>query len=253
MSFFDGIDFVVSDAKNAAGAAVAGGGVTMDRDEMTAFLVSRRLGVITVLVCAGTAVLAACSGGTVGGTPSPQTSSTPATSGGAASSSAGATGVPKVQTPLPASVLDGSPCDSALTTDQVAHFVGESKAPERNDNFAAGPACSWFSSGLAGGGISVFYGTKLDTGLGYDYQVNKPDADRWEPTKLQGYPAVALTLKGNNQSATGTCNVSVGIRDDLAFSVSLTLGDNARKRGVDSCEGAKDVANTVLTNLKGRS
>ena len=58
MSFFDGIDFVVSDAKNAAGAvgsavgsaaaavsagaaagaAVAGGGVTMDRDEMTAFL-----------------------------------------------------------------------------------------------------------------------------------------------------------------------------------------------------------------------
>ncbi|HVW40279.1 MAG TPA: hypothetical protein VHC18_02920 [Amycolatopsis sp.] len=58
MSFFDGIDFVVSDAAKAvgsvgsavgsaaqavsagaaAGAAVAGGGVTMDRDEMTAFL-----------------------------------------------------------------------------------------------------------------------------------------------------------------------------------------------------------------------
>ena len=53
MSFFDGIDFFVSDAANtaqvgaaaqavgggaAAGAAVSGGGVTMDRDEMTAFL-----------------------------------------------------------------------------------------------------------------------------------------------------------------------------------------------------------------------
>ena len=51
MSFFDGINFAVSDAGKgvsaaaqavgagaAAGAAVAGGGVTMDRDEMTDFL-----------------------------------------------------------------------------------------------------------------------------------------------------------------------------------------------------------------------
>ena len=51
MSFFDGINFWVSDAANganaaaqavgagaAAGAAVAGSGVTMDRDEMTNFL-----------------------------------------------------------------------------------------------------------------------------------------------------------------------------------------------------------------------
>ena len=51
MSFFDGINFWVSDAANsasaaaqavgagaAAGAAVAGGGVKMDRDEMTNFL-----------------------------------------------------------------------------------------------------------------------------------------------------------------------------------------------------------------------
>ncbi|HVW40578.1 MAG TPA: hypothetical protein VHC18_04435 [Amycolatopsis sp.] len=51
MSFFDGINFVVSDAEKgvasavqavgagaAAGAAAAGGGVTMDRDEMTTFL-----------------------------------------------------------------------------------------------------------------------------------------------------------------------------------------------------------------------
>ena len=51
MSFFDGINFWVSDAANdasaavkavgagaSAGAAVGGGGVTMDRDEMTNFL-----------------------------------------------------------------------------------------------------------------------------------------------------------------------------------------------------------------------
>ncbi|HVW40280.1 MAG TPA: DUF3558 domain-containing protein [Amycolatopsis sp.] len=208
---------------------------------------------ITVLVCAGAGLLAACSSGTVGGTPSPETGSVPTSSSGAVSSSAGTVAVPKVQTPLPVTVLDGSPCDSALTTEQVTHFIGTPNVPERNDTFNAGPACSWSSSGPAGGGISVFYGTKLHNGLGYDYQVNKPEADRWEPANLQGYPAVALTLKGNDQSATGTCNVSVGIRDDLAFSVALTLGDNARKRGVDSCEGAKDVANTVLTNLKGRS
>ena len=87
----------------------------------------------------------------------------------------------------------------------------------------------------------------------YDYRVNKSDAARWEATELQGYPAVAFSLRGFNHNVTGTCSVSVGIRDDLVFGVGLTLSDNARQRGVDSCQGAEDVANTVLTNLKSKS
>ena len=214
---------------------------------------SRRLGVITVLMCAGAGLLAACSGGTVGGTPSPETISAATSSSGAASSSAETPGVPTVQNPLPTNVLDGSPCESALTTEQVVHFVGTPKTPDRNDTFDTGPACTWFSMDGVSGQIEVFYDTKTGGGLDVIYRELKPTSGRWEPTIVQGYPAVASTSKGENQSITGACTVTVGIRDDLTFGVGLTLGDNARKRGVDSCEGAKDVANAVLTNLKGRS
>ena len=137
--------------------------------------------------------------------------------------------------------------------EQVVTFIGTPKTPDRDDNFRAGPVCAWSSIDGVHGQINVYYMTKLHNGLVHDYQINKPDAARWEASELQGYPALAFSLKGFNQSVTGTCSVSVGIRDDLAFGVGLTLSDNARQRGVDSCQGAEDVANTVLTNLKGKS
>ena len=213
---------------------------------------SRRFSAAVAVVCVGAGLLAACSGGTVGGTPSPATGSTSASSSAVASSSASSGGVPKVPSPLSASALDGSPCDSALTTEQVTTFIGTPKTPERTDDFATGPRCTWFSAG-SGGQIGVFYETKIGGGMDVIYRNVKPKSGRWEPTTVQGYPAVAGTDKGMDQSITGTCNVTVGIRDDLVFGVGLSLSDNARKRGVDSCQGAEDIANTVLTNLKGRS
>ncbi|NKQ58147.1 DUF3558 domain-containing protein [Amycolatopsis sp. K13G38] len=214
---------------------------------------TRRFGVFFALVCASAGLLTACAGGKVGGTPSPTTGAMQASSGAAPSSGTGAADVPQVQTPLPATALDGSPCDSALTTEQVVSFIGSPKAPDRQDDFDTGPACTWFSADGVSGQIGVYYETKIGGGMNVIYRNLKPKSGRWEPTTLQGYPAVAGTFKGEDQSITGRCDVTVGIRDDLVFAVGLTLGDNARKRGVDSCEGAKDVANTVLTNLKGRA
>ena len=156
---------------------------------------------------------------------------------------------PKVQTPLPATVLDGGPCDTALTMEQVVTFIGTSKAPQSDDSLPTGPVCTWANASGAGGQIE----TKIGGGWSVAYRNLKGNSDRWEPTSLQGYPAVAATNRGEDQSTTGQCDVTVGIRDDLSFAVSLTLSNNARERGVDSCGGAKDIANTVLTNLKGRS
>lgn len=203
------------------------------------------------LVCAGAGLLAGCSGGTVAGTPTPASGSASASTG-AASSSAGSD-APTVQNPLPESVLDGSPCDSALTTEQVTDFIGTPDAPGRDDGFETGPACNWHSADGVSGGIAVYYATKTGGGLNLVYQNTKPKSARFEASEIQGYPAVAYTGKNDDPSVTGICLVSVGIRDDLTFGVGLTLGDSARKRGVDSCEGAKDVANTVLTSLKGRA
>lgn len=208
-----------------------------------------RLASPIVLVCACAAVLVGCSSGAVPGTP---------TSGGASASSAPASATeapgdaPKVPNPLPASALNGNPCDAALTSDQVTGFIGTTKSPQSRE-IDSGPACTWFSVDGVSGQINVYYNTKVGDGLNAAYQNARPNADRWEPTTVQGYPAVAYTQKGMGQSTTGTCNVFVGIRDDLTFGVGLTVGDNARARGVDSCAGANKVANAVLTNIKGRS
>lgn len=212
---------------------------------------SRQRAIALALVCAGAGLLAGCSGGAVSGSPT-GASSTAAPTTATSSTSSGSV-VPKVQNPLSPSALDGSPCDSALTVQQVTAFIGTSDAPIRNDAADTGPACDWHSSSGISGQISVYYDTKAGGGLGPLYQNTKPQASRWEPTQLQGYPAVAYSTKNFDQSSTGMCLVDVGIRDDLSFGVALTLGDSARKRGMDSCDGATNVANTVLTNLKGRS
>jgi hypothetical protein len=47
--------------------------------------------------------------------------------------------------------------------------------------------------------------------------------------------------------------VTVGISDELAYSVSLTLGDKAAAAGKDACRLGRGVADTVMTNLKARA
>lgn len=211
---------------------------------------NKRWRVIVALVCAGTGLLAACSN--AGSSPTPTTSSAPETSGTALSGTSDPD-VPKVQSPLPATLLAGNPCD-ALTTDQIAHFVGKpEKAPKLDATFVTGPVCTWYGPLRTGGLIQVGYDVKVPHGLADLYHNDKARSARWEPTTLQSYPAVASTGKNEDQRVTGSCNVTVGIRDELTFDVALTLSNGARERGVDSCAGAKDIANTVLTNLKGRS
>jgi Protein of unknown function (DUF3558) len=209
--------------------------------------VNRNLVLSFAVLGVGASLLTGCTSGGVAGTASPVPSSASAATGSAAGD------VPKVQDPLPASVLDGSPCDTALTTAQVDEFIGPPKPAERDNGFVTGPKCSWFSVDGVSGSMSVFYDTKAGGGLSLDYRNTKPQSSRWEPTTLQGYPAVAFNPRGLDQKVTGTCSISVGINDDLTYGVGMTLGDNARKKGTDSCEAAKDVANTVLTNLKGRA
>lgn len=212
-----------------------------------------RLALPIAVACACAGLLVGCSSDPILGTPaSGSTTATTTASTSGAPGPADSGEAPTVQNPLPASVLDGNPCDSALTTEQVASFIGTTKAPQRSD-IATGPQCTWFSVDGVSGQISVYYNTKAGGGLNATYRNVRPDADRWEPMTLQGYPAVATAQKGLSQSTTGACNAFVGISNDLTFGVGLVLGDNARERGVDSCAGVQKVANAVLTNLKGRS
>jgi hypothetical protein len=191
-------------------------------------------------IMAGCLLISACSG----------TPKAPATTTTAPSSTASAdSDVPTVQSPLPTTALDGSPCDSALTSSQVTHFLGQS-TPAKPSDTQLGPLCQWSSASGSGAGITVAYQTESDQGIRLAYQNVQPKAARWKPlASIQGFPAVAYTNSADKRA----CVIVVGVTDELAFSTGLTLGDKAAGEGKDCFDLAPEVADTVLSNLKARA
>ncbi|SEB40291.1 Protein of unknown function [Amycolatopsis tolypomycina] len=191
-------------------------------------------------IMAGGLLVSACNG----------TPKAPASTTTAPSSTASANGdVPTVPSPLPATALDGNPCESALDSSQITQFLGQS-TPAKASDTELGPMCQWSSASGSGAGITVAYQTKSDQGIGLAYQNVKPQAARWEPLDpIQGFPAVAYANVDDKRS----CVVVVGVTGKLAFSTALTLGDKSAAEGKDCFDAAPRVADTVLTNLKARA
>jgi hypothetical protein len=201
----------------------------------------RRILVTTAAAITGMAVLASCTGDRQ--TPG---AATPAPSSSAELPNSGA---PKVDNPLPTKVLEGSPCDSALTEQQLTDYLGQPGAAKPKDS-ELGPMCDWASTSGSGAGILVAFETKTGQGLSLTYKVEKPKASRWvdDLAPVQGYPAVGYVDVG--ASGQRSCVIVVGVADDLAYSVSLVLGSDS---GKDACQLGRGVADTVLTNLKARA
>ncbi|MEV4143312.1 DUF3558 domain-containing protein [Amycolatopsis sp. NPDC049691] len=203
-----------------------------------------RIRVIAAVFAAGTTLLTSCSGKeALSGTPTPALASTPVLPN---------SGAPKVDNPLPAKVLNGNPCDSGLTAEQVQGYLGRTDPPDPKDS-ELGPTCDWASDSGSSAGIFLVYETKTGQGISLTYKNEKPKAKRWvddlEP--IQGYPAVGYVDVGTTDNR--TCVVVVGISDELSYSVSLSIGDSAVQAGKDACQLGRGVADTVLTNLKARA
>jgi len=201
--------------------------------------------VVVISTMVGSAlVLSACTGNRT----APTTSSTPPASTNSAAAVPN-NGAPKVENPLPAKALDGSPCDSALTTAQLKQFLGDTTVPKTSDD-TLGTTCSWSSTSGSGAGFAIAYQTKSDQGISLAYKNVQPKAARWQVLDaVQGYPAVAYSDFDDKRH----CVVVVGISDELAYSVSLTIGDSASAQGKDACTLAPKTADAVMTNLRQRA
>ncbi|WET79653.1 DUF3558 domain-containing protein [Amycolatopsis sp. QT-25] len=200
-------------------------------------------------MAAGTLLLAACDGNRA--TPGTPTAGTNSPTASPSTAGLPHSGAPAVQNPLPAKVLDGSPCDSALTVQQLESFLGEPD-PAKPSTDALGTACRWNAASGSGAGFTVSYQTKSDQGISLAYQSVKSEVARWvELTPIDGYPAIGYG--GNAPGDERHCVVVVGVSDQLAYSVSLSRGDKAGREGKDSCILGRDVAAEVLKNLKGRA
>ncbi|WP_328613226.1 DUF3558 domain-containing protein [Amycolatopsis sp. NBC_00355] len=208
---------------------------------------NRRSLVFPVAVLFGALGLAACT----------DSNKSPATTESSATTSAAElpnSGAPKVENPLPASVLDGSPCDSALTAEQLTGYLGRPGSPLEKEE-TLGPSCTWSSDSGSGAGILVGYETKTGQGISLTYKNEKPKAARWvdDLDPVQGYPTVAYVDTGIDPEHKRSCVITVGVSDELAYSVSLTLGDKAAGEGKDACDLGRGVADTVMTNLKAKA
>ncbi|WP_409466913.1 DUF3558 domain-containing protein [Amycolatopsis sp. GA6-003] len=202
-------------------------------------MTTRRMLTTVLGAVAVVSVAAGCSGGPV---PAPPASS---------SAAAGLphSGAPKVEHPLPASVLSGQPCEQALTPDQLNQIFGTVPQGKPGILAGVGPKCEW-SNLDSGAGLGIYYATLTHQGLSGLYQNTKPQAKVWrELPPIQGFPAVANSTFGSG-TQNGFCQVSVGITDELTVDASLTPSDAKRASGADPCELSARVADLVVTNLK---
>ncbi|MFF0144672.1 DUF3558 domain-containing protein [Amycolatopsis sulphurea] len=183
-------------------------------------------------------VAAACSA-TTAGTPEPGASSSPPTGGSAA---------PKIEHPLPASLIQGNPC-SVLTSAQVNGLFSR---PPTHDAAAkdTGVAKSCFWRDVDRGsliGIQLVYVWKH--GLA-DVYAKRGQGFFKELAPIQGYPIVAYGPADDR--AKGACDVAVGIADNAAFGVGVDVASSAVGKG-DPCDDARKVADLALTTLKGNA
>ncbi|MER6764434.1 MULTISPECIES: DUF3558 domain-containing protein [Amycolatopsis] len=191
------------------------------------------------------ALATACSRGPE---PAPTSAAHPASS---ASSALPHSGAPKVEHPLPASVLAGDPCQTALTEAQVGRII--TTAPPGKPRTAArlGPTCDWHNID-SGAAVRVGYVTEDHQGLSAVYQNSQPKVKVWRPLPpIQGLPAVAFSdFEGIGLNS--TCQVSFGTSDDLSVDVTITLGESKIGK-VDPCGVAAQAAEIVATNLRQRA
>lgn len=197
---------------------------------------------LTLFGAAAIAIVAAgCTGAP---TTTPAIPATPSISGPTLPHS----GAPKVEHPLPASVLSGDPCQQALTPDQVKKVFGSVVPSKRDDLPSLGPACNWTNSDT-GAVLGISYTTQVHDGLSAVYANTKPRASLWkELPPIQGFPAIADVAIGA-EAEKDFCEVSIGIRDDLTADVSLNLG-NTKVGKAAPCDVAAQIADMLVTNLR---
>lgn len=189
----------------------------------------------SALVAVG--ALAACSSGTdVGTIP-------PATSDGLASSSPAAQLAPRVPSPLPTDALIADPCTSSLSADQV-YKLGLDPGTRSDDQ--TGPTCKWRSAAYSSNVVFLGPMTANKNGLS-DIYADNPKEKYFEPTTINGYPAVYADVTDNRTG--GDCLLWVGVTDQLSVSVSAQILDGPNKS--NPCPVVERVATAMVQHLQG--
>lgn len=159
------------------------------------------------------------------------------------SSAAAPSGAPRVPKPLDASKMVAAPC--ASLTDSDISELGLTGA-STTQSMTNGPSCLWQLRGVHNQ-VGIAWMTTNPNGLSDEY-ARKPYLAYFEPTTVNGYPAVFADHA--DQRSMGSCVINVGVTDKLYFFASydaLTDPQTMPK----ACDLAKQAAAAVIKNLGG--
>ncbi|MFC5107557.1 DUF3558 domain-containing protein [Kibdelosporangium philippinense] len=196
-----------------------------------------------------TAVGAAGCTPTDNGIPTPQAGTTGAQSTTASASKPKDYGAPRVTTPLDASKFLSQPC-TVLTPAQLQSLTLPVQGkPDTDSQVAktAGPSCLWINNDTPSFAISIGFLTGNKRGLSDTYRGHEQGAfpGYFEPTSVDGYPAVFNDLSDGR--AGGDCTITVGVSDTLTLRVSH---QGSRFTGAAACDRAKQAAALGIQTLR---
>ncbi|WP_197284925.1 DUF3558 domain-containing protein [Sciscionella sediminilitoris] len=189
----------------------------------------------TVRIAAAVAVLGlltSCSSSTNSAAPS---------SAPASSSAAGSGSGPRVPVPLPTRELLDNPC-TVLTNAEATDF---GLIPPGEKTTRQLTACQWRSSDNGQNSIGMAPVPPNTGGISDIYDQKERQA-YFEPTTVDGYPAVFADTQDGRPS--GTCTLWLGVTDHLAVSIIPAIGAGPNRS--KPCALAKKFGAAMLTHLK---
>lgn len=155
-------------------------------------------------------------------------------------------GAPRVDDPLNANPFLPRPCDVLSQAQLESLGVTRPGVPSTTGAIAetVGPSCLWFVDTEITSSIGIGFNPGNKNGLSDNYRARE-ELDYFEPTTVEGYPAVFT--EGFDRRETGGCGIVVGITDTLTFSATET-GDLTAP---EACDRAKQVAAAAVTTIRG--
>ncbi|MFK0243090.1 DUF3558 domain-containing protein [Amycolatopsis azurea] len=156
-------------------------------------------------------------------------------------------GAPAVAQPIKNTAgAETDPC-SAVTTAQIEQFGGKVEKTVTDDS-PLGKNCGWiFEEGPSNVNAGLVVGNKEGLSSLYAKKAHG-DFVTFKPIdSIEGYPAVTY---GTTEGREGLCNLAVGLRDDLVYTVIPQLY-TGNPMLADPCGMATKVAAAAIKNFKG--
>lgn len=199
-----------------------------------------RLVPVTVLAVLSTALLTSCTDDPAPTLPSTTTTTTTAPPTPRDS--------PPVRNPLDVRKFVADPCTS-LTPEQLTELsLGDRRESTGDDADQSEDGCTYLDLDPATR-LIVYVNYYPDVTDGLEYRYDQHQAGQWvvwNPTEVDGYPAVAFRSKDD---PTG-CLVDVGLSDTDFFNIKYFYYAWVGYDGRDTCAAATNVAAAVLATVK---